>query len=455
MIDTGLNEKNSNREILIAFLTLAWPTVLEQFLSTILQYVDTAMVGWLGAEATATVSLSSTYTWLINSVVYAFGVGFLSYIARAIGEKDSYKVRHAGGQAALMVLVTGGFLTIVTQIAAPFMPGWMGADPSIRRDASIYFAVINLPLILRASMTIFGAVLRSTGDTKTPMKVNVLMNLVNVGLNAVFIYLLGMGAVGAGIATAISYSVGGILMTRAFFKNPILEFKPAYIKPETRILKDSFQVAIPLMLTQIASCGGYIVAASFVSSMETTIYAAHSIAITAEQLFYIPGYGMQAAASTLIGNAIGEGNLRKERVVIRYSLTIIFLIMCVTGTALYLGAGFMMSLFTGEAAVITIGTGLLRIVAFTEPIFGSAAVMDGIYAGLGNTRYPLAVELVSRWGVRILGSWILIHIFSGGIRQVWYAMITDNITKAALLAIGLLVLLRAQDKKTQTANKHN
>ncbi len=400
------------------------------------------MVGYLGADATATVSLSSTYSWTINSVMYAFGVGFLSYIARAIGEGNRHKIEHAAGAAATVALVIGGLLTLITICMAPYMPIWMGADEAIREDATTYFLLINAPLVFRSLQIVFGSVIQSTGDTKTPMIVNLIMNLVNTGLNYVFIYLLGYGAVGAGIASCIAYIVGGILMVRAFLKNETLNFSFSHMRPDGAVLSGAMNIALPLMCTQLASCGGYIVATSFVSSMATKVYAAHSIAITAEQLFYIPGYGVQAATSTLIGNAIGERNRKKEHGVMVFSVLLIFLTMCVTGLLLFVFAPEMMAIFTKDVEVIGTGARLLRIVAFTEPIFGTAAVLDGIYDGLGRTRYPFVVTMISRWGVRIAGSYLAVSVLGGDIYTIWYFMIGDNILKALLLAIGLLRILK-------------
>jgi putative MATE family efflux protein len=436
-----------NRGTLAALLLLAWPTVLEELLSTVIQYIDTAMVGHLGAAATATVSLSSTYTWLINSLIYAIGIGFLSYIARAVGEGNQEKIKTAAGQAVSAAVVIGVALTVVTLLIAPYMPVWMGAEESIRHDATVYFMWINAPLLFRSAMSIFGSVLRATGDTKTPMLVNVLVNLVNTGLNYVFIYLLSYGAVGAGIATAISYCVGGVLMTIAFAKNSKLQFSIENVRLDKRVMWACLSVGIPIMLTQIASCSGYIVATSFVSSMATAVYAAHSIAITAETIFYIPGYGMQAATSTLIGNAIGERNRKKEKAVICWALVVIFSLMCVTGVLLFFGAEFMMGLFTTDEQVIRIGTKLLRIVAFTEPVFGSAAVLEGIFDGMARTKYPFIVTLISRWGVRIFGSFLCVRVFDYGITQIWYCMIGDNILKAVLLVLGLIRILRKESRE--------
>ena len=308
-----INYVRKNKAVFIAFLTLAWPTVLEELLSTVIQYIDTAMVGRLGPTATATVSLSSTYNWLINSIIYAFGIGFLSYIARAIGAKDEKKVHAAAGQALLVAVVLGVLLTGITMAMAPKMPLWMGAEPAIRRNASIYFMLINAPLLFRSAIIIFGSVIRSTGDTRTPMMVNILVNVINTGLNYVFIYLLAFGAIGAGIATLISYIVGGVLMTIMFCRNQTLGVRIQNMRLEKAVLWGCLSVGIPVMFTQIVSCSGYVVATSFVSSMATTVYAAHSIAITAETIFYIPGYGMQTAAATLAGNAYGAGDKEKMK----------------------------------------------------------------------------------------------------------------------------------------------
>ena len=457
-----------DKAVLGMLLTLAWPTILENLLETILQYVDTAMVGHLGAQATATVSLTATYTWLIQSVIGALGVGFLSYIARAVGEKDQSKIRKASRLAMIVALLAGGILMAITLWMAPHVPVWMGAEKAIHADATRYFIFINLPMIFRAATIIFASAIRATGDTKTPMIVNVWVNVINIGLNYVFIYLLGKGAVGAGMATMVSYTIGGLLMTVVFLRNPSLdvlgkggspaqgkEGKPLVtekaqdILPVTtrQVLTAVLAISLPVVMTRLASCLGHVVFTSFVSSMDTITYAAHAIAITAEEIFYIPGYGMMAATSTLIGHAIGEKNKKKEKDVKIVSIALIFGLMCITGILLFVGAHAMMSVFTKDPQVIAIGTRLLRMVAFTEPVFGTSAVMEGIYNGMGRTRYPLVVELISMWGVRVVGTYLCVRVFGLGITAVWIMMICNNILEAILLALGLLSMGRKNAQK--------
>ena len=456
-------KKVAEREVLLMLLTLAWPTILENLLETILQYVDTAMVGHLGAQATATVSLTSTYTWLIQSVIGALGVGFLSYIARAVGEKNQGKIRKASRLAMIVALLAGGILMVITLWMAPHVPVWMGAEKAIHADATRYFIFINLPMIFRAATIIFGSAIRATGDTKTPMVVNVWVNVFNIGLNYLFIYVLGQGAVGAGIATMVSYTIGGICMTVVFLRNQRLDVlgKGTSCLGETEVVQSDrilpvttrqvlaavLAISIPVVMTRLASCLGHVVFTSFVSSMDTITYAAHAIAITAEEIFYIPGYGMMAATSTLIGHAIGEKNKQKEKDVKIISIALIFGLMCITGILLFVGAHGMMCIFTKDPQVIAIGTRLLRMVAFTEPVFGTSAVMEGIYNGMGRTRYPLVVELISMWGVRVVGTYLCVRVFGLGITAVWIMMICNNILKAVLLALGLLFMGRKSAQK--------
>ncbi len=438
--------KHDNK-LINTYIALALPTVIEQFLSTLLQYVDTAMVGHLGAEATASISLSTTYNWFFGSIMGGIGMGFLSYIARAIGEKNEYNIRHALGMSLVTALSIGFILTAVTEAIAPFIPLWMGAEEAIRYTGTLYFRIINTTMVLRACLFILACVLRSTGDSGTPMKINLSVNFLNIGLNYLFIYMLSYGAIGAGIATAISYGVGGIVMMIAFVRNPYVCIKREYFKPEKRVLKDALAIGIPAMITRMISCMGHIVATSFVSAMGTVIFAAHSIAITAEQLVYIPGYGMQAATSTLIGNAVGEQNRDKERRVTGISLQLIICLMLAGGVLLFVFAGRLMSIFTKDAEVIRIGTSLLKIVAFTEPLYGAYIVMDGIYVGLGRTKIPMVIEFIGHWGIRILSAYILINYFGAGIREYWFCMIADNICKTILLALGLVIIGRRRNSR--------
>ena len=226
-------------------------------------------------------------------------------------------------------MVAGVVVGVLTLLISPVLPVWMGVEEKIRQDASLYFAIICLPMLFRSAIIIFGAVLRAVGDTKTPMLVNVCMNIINIILNYIFIYDtrmiqiagknvkmfgFGYGAVGAGIGTAVSFVVGGILMTIALYKNSYVSPKGCKIRPERIILEPCIRVGLPVAMERMATCLGHVVFASLVTGLGTVAFAAHSIALTVEQAFYIPGYGMQTASATLAGNAIGAKDEKRLRI---------------------------------------------------------------------------------------------------------------------------------------------
>ena len=177
-----------NTPMITVILTLAWPTMFEQLMQTAVQYIDTSMVGSLGTQATAAVGATTTINWLINLTVSAVGVGFLAYIAKACGANDRESAVSASAQAVFVTLLLGSVLTAVVLSISSYVPIWMKVDPDIRKISASYFFILYIPMLPRAATIIFGTILRAAGDTKTPMKVGLCINAVNVLLNILLIY---------------------------------------------------------------------------------------------------------------------------------------------------------------------------------------------------------------------------------------------------------------------------
>ena len=155
-------QKINRREILKMLVTLSIPTILEEILSTLLQYVDTAMVGHLGEKATASVSVTTTVTWLVNSIPAALGVAVLSMTAKALGSGDREYLQKIAKQILILVFACGLFAGGISVILSPYIPIWMGAEPSIWKDASDYFLIVSLPMIFRSATMIMGAAIRGS-----------------------------------------------------------------------------------------------------------------------------------------------------------------------------------------------------------------------------------------------------------------------------------------------------
>ena len=207
---------SSTRQAFIALVHLALPAIVQQLLGSLLQYVDTAMVGHLGAASTATVSTSTSVNWLVHSLPSGFAIGLLSLLSQAYGRGDRDEMQRLSALACRLVIVLGVLITVICLGVSPFLPGWMQADPSIRRDASAYFFIISVPLIFFVSNSIFASCMHSVKDTRTPMIVNLSANVLNVLLNYIFIYKLSLGTYGAAYATAVSSAAGGIGMFIAY-----------------------------------------------------------------------------------------------------------------------------------------------------------------------------------------------------------------------------------------------
>lgn len=431
-------EQELKAEVLRALITLSIPTILEEILATLLQYVDTAMVGRLGETATASVSVTTTVTWLINSVSSALAVAALSLIAKSVGSGDEKRIRRLSGQVLALAVGCGLTMGCVSMALCPYIPVWMGAEESIQGQASLYFFIVSIPMVFRSCNSILGASIRATKDTRTPMLINLGANVLNVVLNYLMIYILGLGVTGAAIASAVSYAMSGSCMFFAYRKNRLLHWEFRTFSLDGPILRDCARLSIPVLGTNIASCLGYVVFASLVTGMGNTVFAAHSIAVTAETIFYIPGYGLRTATSALVGISLGEGNRKKFELVGGLSVMMTMGMMVLSGLLLYFAAYPLMSLFTNSVRVAEIGSQMLRLVAFSEPFFGLMVVMEGIFYGLGRTRYTFFVETFSMWGVRILMTYVCVRIWGLGLQEVWYCMIADNVCKAIFLTLPIL-----------------
>ncbi|MBQ2690892.1 MAG: MATE family efflux transporter [Clostridia bacterium] len=453
--------------LLPAILTLAWPTMMEQLMQTAVQYIDTAMVGSIGTHATAAVGATSTVSWLIGSTVSAIGVGFLSFLAQAYGAGDRDAATRASSQAVIAVLASGIFFTVVALSLSGLVPVWMQVDPEIQDISSKYFFIIYTPMLARAATIIFGTMLRAVGDTKTPMRVGIIVNLVNIVLNFLMIYEtrsyvigglsitipgFGWGIIGAGTASAISFAVGGILTTIAIWKHPVISPSGQKLKLDMEILRPCMKVAFPNALQRFGTSLGFVAFAAMINSLGEVSTAAHTIANTVESAFYIPGYGMQTAAATLAGNAMGAGDKQRMEDIARLILFIEVLLMIASGGLLFAFAPAMMGMFSSNPEVIALGAVVLRMVAVSEPFYGVSIIIEGMMLGVGNTVTPFIYNILGMWGIRIVGTFITTQLMSMSLVAAWACMIMHNLFLFIVYAIHYMkVTWNPLNKKKSTA----
>lgn len=446
----GVLKKQNSWKTASVIFALAWPTMMEHLMQTAVQYIDTAMVGTLGTEATAAVGSTTTINWLIIGSISALGVGFLSFMAQAYGAGDYKRARKITAQAVLITLVTGILFTGLTLSLSQHIPVWMQVDKHIQHTAGQYFFILYAPMLPRTATIIFSTLLRATGDTKTPMRVGILVNIINVVLNFLLIYPTrplnvlgvnvimpgaGMGVVGAALASSLAFLIGGVCTTIALWRHPVISPRSQSIRPEWSLLKPCLRVALPNMLQRFGTSLGYVAFAAMINSLGEISTAAHTIANTVESAFYIPGYGMQTAAATLAGNALGAGDHDRLRSMASMSIRIEVVLMILSGSLLFFCAPFMMGLFTESREVVDLGTRVLRMVAVSEPFFGISIILEGMLLGLGKTRAPFVYNIIGMWGIRIVGTYICTQIFGMGLSSAWGCMIAHNLLLCTLFLI--------------------
>lgn len=442
MAENNANVLNLGKTPTTTVLKLAWPTILEQIAFTVLNFADTAMVGVLGAVYTAAVGISAPVLWLAGGIMAAVSVGFSVQVAQKIGSNNMEDASKAAAQSISAAVVLGALLTIISLIIAPFLPKWLGADAETAVLATQYFFVMSFSGLMNMCEVTFSAVLRCSGDTKSPLIANSVSILLNIVLNYLFIFPTrtivvfgqemqmwgaGLGVGGAALGSVISVGFAGLLLVYPLLRNKrgIKIHAKDVFGLDKAILTRAKEIGVPVALERITLSLGQVFFIRIVSTMGTSAIAAHHLAIQAESLSYMPSFGFAVAATTLVGQSIGAGEPQKAKQFGIMASNMGSFLMTLTGFVLFFGGGFIVSLFTPDAAVVVMGAALLKIVAFAQPFEAGATIYAGALRGAGDSKWPFYINLVGVWGFRILLSCLFVFGFGWGLNAVWVAMLVD------------------------------
>ena len=411
-------EALTRKDQLIMVILLSIPAILAQVSSIIMEYIDASMVGRLGAGASAAVGLVSSTTWLTSGLCNAIGVGFTVQVAYRIGGSRPDKARETVKYGLITSLVLS--LCVMTVVLAVHrqLPGWLGGAKAIQKDASSYFMIYGITLPFLGIIYTAGGMLQCSGDMRTPSVLNVLMCILDVIFNFFLIfpgrtttfagrnvYIPGAGlkVTGAAIGTSLASICCALLMLGSLLiksKDLHLRKGEGWVFPLNDIIRD-LRVSLPVMASSVIMGAAYVAGTYIVAPLGTIAIAANSFAVTAESICYMPGYGISAAATTIVGQAKGAGRAKLMKRLGWLSIGLGMLAMGIMAVFLYLAAPGMMHMMTPDPAVRVAGSRVLRLIVYVEPLFGASIVAEGVYRGLGKTRTPSILILISMWFVRI------------------------------------------------------
>ncbi|MBQ8292253.1 MAG: MATE family efflux transporter [Bacilli bacterium] len=426
---------------------LSVPAILTQISSIVMQYIDSAMVGNLGEEASAAIGLISTSTWLLGGLVSAVSVGFSVQVAHAFGANKFKEGRNILRHGLITAIIFSLILMIIGLVICEPLPMWLKGDKSIWQDATYYFLVfvITLPFMQLNSLT--SSVLQCSGNMIVPSLLNTLMCLLDVVFNAIFIPKYGV--LGAGIGTGLATTVVSIIMiiVCCFGSKKLSIINKDHCKFDKIILSKALKIGTPVGLEQVAMCGAMVVSTMIVAPLGNVSIAAHSFAITAESLCYMPGYGMAAAATTLVGQQIGAKHFKMAKKYANISVIFGTILMSLMAIIMFILCPFVFKILTPVEEVRTLATTILRIGLIAEPLYAVSIVASGALRGAEDTLVPSILNLTSIWIVRIGLSIILVG--SLGLIGVWIAMASE------LSVRGILLLIRQQTSKYYFKNAKN
>lgn len=412
---------------------LSLPAILAQITTIAMQYIDSAMVGALGAGASAAIGLVSSTTWVLQGVSYGVSAGFSVQVAHNIGaEKDADArkvVCHGYIVAALVSLV----VCIIGLVLCKPLPVWLGGEEAIRRDASLYFLLFVMMIPFFQLNNLSSSYLQCSGDMLTPSILNAVMCVLDVVFNSIFIPLYGV--LGAGIGTTLACAVVSLVMT--WFccrKNPRLRLRKEKLNFDFEIVRKAVKVGTPVALEEVAMCGAMVVSTAIIAPLGTLAIAAHSFAVTAEGFCYMPGYGIGAAATTLVGRKVGAGKVDEARSYGNICTAMGAIFMSLTGLAMMIACPFVFSLLTPDPAVQKLATEVLRIELLAEPLFAVSIVAAGALRGVDDTLVPSLMGLGTIWVIRLGLAVVLVRHM--GLHGMWIAMTIE------LCARGLLIFWR-------------
>jgi len=438
-----------NGELRRRIWALAWPAILANISSTLVNLVDMIMVGQLGSLAIASVGLGGQFSWFMMPVMFAVSTGTLALVARFVGAKDF--------EMAERVLEQGIYLAFLTSIPVLFL-GLVWGDDALRIMGATQ-DVINLGYSYIRIFFLFYPInfmgfaaysaLRGAGDTKTPMMLGILTNATNVILN----YLLIFGkfgfprmevrgaALASGISITIAFMVGLVLFLRGHL---VLKLKLNLLF-DVDIIKRILKIGIPATIERALFSFYNFIYISIVTRFGTIALAAHQVGLRVESMAYMPAFGFNVATSALVGQSLGAKKPEEAEKVVYESLKMVSLFMGIMAVVLiafpkYLVMPFITRSDPNYAEVLHLAAIYLLIVGISEVPLGWIFVLGGALRGAGDTKSPMYVTAVSKLLFRILPAYIfgfgislwIIHIKGMGVIAAWLAMSLETFTSAAM-----------------------
>ena len=418
-------KKYSKKDYLKELFTLSLPVIGEMSLNTLLGIADTIMISYfLGKAALSASGFTNQIVFTLIFIFTAFNVGATALIARNYGEKNYKMLNKVASQSFFLNLILGIILTIVaftfkTQLFSIFDLSVIARKFQV--DYFKYIAFGILPLFLNMNMT---AILRGSGDTKTPLKITFISNLLNIAGNYVLITGFGpfpeLGITGAAISTTISRVFAFICYSKYLLNynnKPHINFKNMFFTKQ--VFKPLIKISLPSALEQTLMQLSFLTVGVIISKLDTTNEAGFRVIMNIESLSFMPAIGLSIAAATLTGKALGEKDKSKAYMFgkltalcgVIWGISVGLLFIFIPKPLLYA--------FTNDPLVIEIGISTLFIAGLNQPFLNYIISTSGAIRGAGETFSIMLLTIFRLWIINVPLTYYFIIVKSMNLKGVW------------------------------------
>lgn len=434
-----LGEKTIIKSIMI----LAIPAIIENICQVLFGVADTYFVSGIADEAIGAVGLTNMTMNIYISFFLALGIGTTALVSRFVGSKEP----KLSGSALKSSLIIGGgislFFGLSNYLFAEKLLMLLGAKGAIFTYAIPYFKIVAVPAIFLCLMIILSSALRGAGDTKTPMVVAILANIVNIILDYVLIFgigpMKGLGIVGAGLATTLSRAIAAaLLFGRLYYlKNEYLSLGGSW-KLDKSISRLIAKVSFPAAIEKLFMRTGQLLYGRLIIQIGATAYIAHNIAGNIESFSYLPGMGFGIATATLVGQNLGAGDKEKAKKTGLIANALGTCVMVLLGAFFYICAPMLADLFTDDPEIISIVVRVLRLIALFQPLLCMTLVINAGLQGAGDTKFPMYLTFIGIWGIRVVGVYVFGMVLNMGLFGVWLAYALDITFRGSILMVRFI-----------------
>ena len=441
------------REQLRLAVSLSIPAIVAQISAIVMQYIDASMVGSLGALPAASIGLVTTSTWIFFGLMSACSVGFSVQVAHLLGAGNAKGAREVLRQALVAALFYSILLAAVGISISWELPRWLGGEPAIRHNATLYFLITTAAMPLFQFSYLAAGMLRSSGNLLFPGIIGTIMCVLDVVFNFFLIFPtremhfgghvimmpgFGFGVWGAALGTSLAEGVGAIVMlVKLVFLSPEMRLnqEKGSFRLRRGCMKRAFHIGFPMGIERLLTSGAQVMITIIVAPLGAASIAANAFAVIAESICYMPGYGIGDATTTLVGQSIGAGRKLLTRQFAWTSTWLGIGVMTFLGAVMYGVAPWMMEIMTRDREIIDLGVIALRTEAWAEPMYAASIVAYGAFVGAGDTLIPSFMNLGSMWGVRVVLAALLAPVY--GLHGVWIAMAIELTFRGIIFLIRL------------------